>query len=65
MATPWLVVTTVGTVEEARTLACTMVDRRLAACVQITAIESFYRWQGQVENEPGFRLLMIDNSLTA
>ena len=57
MSLPWLVVTTVGTAEQARELARAMVERRLAACVQITAIESFYRWQGQVEHEPEFRLL--------
>ena len=55
--TPWLVVTTVGTAEQARSLAQAMVERRLAACAQITAIESFYRWQGRVEHEPEFRLL--------
>jgi periplasmic divalent cation tolerance protein len=55
---PWLVVTTVGTAEAARLLARSMVERRLAACAQITAIESFYRWQGAVEHEPEFRLLL-------
>jgi periplasmic divalent cation tolerance protein len=57
MSLPWLVITTVGTMEQARTLARTMVERRLAACAQITAIESFYRWQGRVEHEPEVRLL--------
>jgi periplasmic divalent cation tolerance protein len=57
MSPLWLVVTTVGTVEQARTLAQAMVERRLAACAQITVIESFYRWQGQVEHEPEVRLL--------
>jgi periplasmic divalent cation tolerance protein len=58
MELPWLVVTTVGTAEQARTLARAMVERRLAACAQITSIESFYRWQGAVEHEPEFRLLL-------
>jgi len=57
MSPPWLVVTTVGTAEQARTLARAMVERRLAACAQITAIESCYRWQGQVHQESEFRLL--------
>ncbi len=35
-----------------------MVERRLAACAQITAIESIYRWQGAVEHESEFRLLL-------
>ncbi len=34
----------------ARRIARTLVDRRLAACVQIVGpIESIYRWQGRVE----------------
>ena len=34
----------------ARSIARTLVDRRLAACVQIVGpIESIYRWQGRVE----------------
>ena len=57
MSPPWLVITTVATAEQARTLARAMVERRLAACAQITAIESWYRWQGQVHQESEFRLL--------
>lgn len=56
-APPLLVVTTVATREQALALARAMVERRLAACAQWTAIESVYRWQGQVEQEPEFRLL--------
>ncbi|HMO46167.1 MAG TPA: divalent-cation tolerance protein CutA [Rubrivivax sp.] len=56
-STPLLVVTTVGTLDEARAMARALVEQRLAACAQITAIESFYRWQGQVESDPEFRVL--------
>jgi periplasmic divalent cation tolerance protein len=38
-------------------MARALVERRLAACAQITPIESFYRWQGKVENDPEFRVL--------
>jgi len=54
---PLLVVTTVGSAEQARALARAMVEQRLAACAQITAIESVYRWQGAVEHEPEWRVL--------
>ena len=54
---PLLVVTTVATREQALALGRAMVERRLAACAQLTAIESIYRWQGQVEQEPEFRVL--------
>jgi len=57
-APPLLVVTTVATREQALALARAMVERRLAACAQITAIESIYRWEGAVAHEPEFRLLL-------
>ena len=49
--------TTVASVDAARRMARTLVERRLAACVQIEAIESFYAWQGKIANEPEFRLV--------
>jgi len=54
---PWLVVTTVGTREDAVALAHALVEARLAACAQIEAIDSVYRWQGAVHAEPEFRVL--------
>jgi periplasmic divalent cation tolerance protein len=51
------VVTTVGTLGEAQSMARALVGRRLAACAQISAIESFYTWQGSTQNEKEFRLL--------
>jgi len=50
--------TTAGSADEARRIAHALVERRLAACVQITEIESFYRWQGAVQNENEWRLLI-------
>jgi len=50
---PLLVATTVAT----RQQALEMVERRLAACAQITAIESVYRWKGEIEQDAEFRLL--------
>ncbi|MCU0774186.1 MAG: divalent-cation tolerance protein CutA [Ideonella sp.] len=55
--TPTLLVTTVDSPETARTLARAAVERRLAACVQITPIESVYAWQGAIEQGPEWRLL--------
>jgi len=52
------VVTTVGNREEARRLALTLVERGLAACAQISEIESIYRWKDVVQREPEFRLLL-------
>jgi periplasmic divalent cation tolerance protein len=52
-----LVVTTVGSRDEACTLARSLVERGLAACAQISAIESYYAWQGAVEHGAEFRVL--------
>ena len=45
-----LVLTTCGSLEEARGIAHALVERQLAACVNIAPqIESVYRWQGEIE----------------
>ena len=55
---PIAIFTTAGSADEARRIARAVVERRLAACAQITEIESFYRWQGAVQNENEWRLLI-------
>ena len=45
--------------EEARRIAHELVNRRLAACVNITPqIESVYRWKGEVETATEWLLLI-------
>jgi periplasmic divalent cation tolerance protein len=45
-----IVLTTSGSQDEARKIARSLVERRLAACVNIVPqIESIYRWQGNVD----------------
>jgi periplasmic divalent cation tolerance protein len=54
-----LVLTTCGSVKEAENLAKTLVERRLAACVNtVPDIMSTYRWQDAVQHERE-TLLMI------
>jgi periplasmic divalent cation tolerance protein len=54
-----LVLTTCGSLEEARTIAHALVDRQLAACVNIVPqIESVYRWQGEIETASEWLLLI-------
>ena len=52
-----LVVTTVGKRDEADRLGRTLVERGLAACAQISAIDSYYAWAGAVEHDAEFRVL--------
>jgi periplasmic divalent cation tolerance protein len=51
------VVTTVATLADARRLACAIVERRLAACAQLSTIESFYVWHDALQNEAEVRVL--------
>ena len=53
-----IVLTTVATPEDAQRLADGLLEQRLAACVQILAIQSAYRWKGAVQREPE-QLLLI------
>lgn len=53
-----IILSTAGTQAEASRLAEMLVERKLAACVQIANISSVYRWQGQVQKEAEFLLLI-------
>lgn len=54
-----IALTTTGSIAEARKLAHALVDRRLAACVNlIPNITSIYRWQGEVEQASEVLLLI-------
>lgn len=51
------VTTAVASLEQARELARAIIERRLAACVQLDeAVESFYPWQGRLCQEREVRL---------
>lgn len=56
------VMTTVAALDEARSLARALVERKLAACAHISEIESFYTWKGAVQNEQEFRVLFKTTS---
>lgn len=54
-----IVLTTAGSQEEARKIAGALVERKLAACVNIVPqIESVYRWQGKVESATEWLLIV-------
>ena len=60
-----IVLSTAGSEEEARRIAQALVERRLAACVNIVGpIQSVYRWKGAVESAPE-HLLIIKTTAAA
>jgi periplasmic divalent cation tolerance protein len=57
-----LVLCTCGSAEEAEKIARHLVDRRLAACVNVLpGVRSYYRWQGAIESSAE-HLLLIKSS---
>jgi periplasmic divalent cation tolerance protein len=54
-----LVLTTTGSREEAESMARSLIDERLAACVNIVpGLTSIYRWKGELETAAEFLLLI-------
>ncbi len=54
-----IVLSTAGSEDEARKIARALVERQLAACVNlIPQIESVYRWQGKIETGREWLLLI-------
>jgi len=61
------VVTTVANRKDARSLARALVEARLAACAQISRVESVYSWKGAIETGKEYRILFktLDEHYTA
>ena len=51
------VLTTIDSAERARAIADALVQRKLAACVQISEIDSVYSWQGAIQNDREYRVV--------
>ena len=57
-----IILTTVSTVEEGQSIANILVEKELAACVNIIPkISSVYRWEGQIQSESEVLLLIKIN----
>lgn len=52
------VVTTTDSREVAETIAAALLGQRLAACVQISQCQSWFSWQGKVEQVAEYRCTM-------
>jgi len=59
-----IVLTTTATREDAGKIARALVERRLAACVNLVPIESVYRWKDAVESAEEW-LLVIKTTAAA
>lgn len=46
-----IVQTTCANKDEAQNIAKVLLEENLAACIQLTKIESFYKWQGEFCND--------------
>jgi periplasmic divalent cation tolerance protein len=57
-----VMLTTTPTREEAQIIARLLIEEKLAACVQLLPIESFYFWQGKTQNEAEVLLLIKTRS---
>ena len=54
-----IILTTVSAAEEGRSIANTLVEKQLAACVNIIPkISSVYRWKGKIQSETEVLLLI-------
>lgn len=51
-----MVTTTVATEAEARRLAQSVLQARLAACVQVEPITAYFRWQGALQEDRELRV---------
>jgi periplasmic divalent cation tolerance protein len=59
MTNKLLVLSTAGSETEARKIAEALVERRLAACVNIVSrVQSVYRWESKVEHADEYLLLI-------
>jgi periplasmic divalent cation tolerance protein len=54
-----ILLSTVDSAQTAKGIASTLVDEHLAACVNIVpGVSSCYRWQGEIQNEQEFLLIL-------
>lgn len=59
-----IVLTTVGDRKEAEELAWALLERKLAACVNVVAVTSIFKWKGELEQQQE-HLLVIKTSAAA
>ncbi|PPT06508.1 Periplasmic divalent cation tolerance protein cutA [Geitlerinema sp. FC II] len=58
MADYGIVLVTASSADEAKAIAKTLVEERLAACVSLTPVRSIYTWQGNIEEDEEWQLVI-------
>lgn len=53
-----LVLVTASSVSEAEAIAEVLIEKRLAACVTFSPVQSLYHWQGKLERSQEYQLLI-------
>ena len=53
-----IILTTSGDKKEAEDIAWALLERKLAACVNLIPVQSFYHWKGQMESNPEYLLVI-------
>ena len=53
-----VVLVTASSFEEAKAIATSLIEAKLAACVNITSVDSFYTWEGKINSEPEWQLII-------
>lgn len=58
MAELVMMTTTAASRDEARRIAATLIDERLAACVQVMPVDSYFPWEGEFKQASELVLLI-------
>lgn len=56
-----IVITTTSENSEANKISQLLLDEKLAACIQVSQIKSFYSWKGKMNVDDEFQLLIKSN----
>jgi periplasmic divalent cation tolerance protein len=60
-----IILSSAGDKQEAKDIAWALIERKLAACVNIVPIDSVYRWKGEIEENPEFLLIIKTTAAAA
>jgi len=59
-----IILSTAGDKKAAEDIAWALLERKLAACVNVIPVQSFYQWKGEMESNPE-HLLVIKTTAAA